>query len=113
MHTMFYNFVRVHQTLKVSPAMAAGVTDKLWEMSDIVQVLEDWEAQQVNEQSFEVELNKIGGGHFVRVTFPKGETEAIYGFASRTDAIKWIRCDAVVWLWDRRKKEKVLAVRRS
>jgi len=33
-------------TLKISPAMAAGVTDKLWEMSDMVKVLEDWEAVQ-------------------------------------------------------------------
>ena len=39
-----YNFVRIHQTLKVTPAMAAGVTKKLWEMSDMVKVLEDWEA---------------------------------------------------------------------
>jgi hypothetical protein len=29
---MYYNFVRIHQTLKVTPAMAAGVSDKLWEM---------------------------------------------------------------------------------
>jgi IS1 family transposase len=41
---MHYNFVRIHQTLKITPAMAAGVTDKLWEMSDMVKVLEDWEA---------------------------------------------------------------------
>ncbi|MGA7675163.1 MAG: IS1 family transposase [Rhizomicrobium sp.] len=41
---MHYNFVRIHQTLKVTPAMAAGVTSKLWEMSDMVKVLEDWEA---------------------------------------------------------------------
>jgi hypothetical protein len=34
----------IHQTLKVTPAMAAGVTGKLWEMSDMVNVLEDWEA---------------------------------------------------------------------
>ncbi len=37
---MYYNFVRIHQTLKVTPAMAAGVTKKLWEVSDIVEVLE-------------------------------------------------------------------------
>src|ERR1700722_11109571 len=30
LHTMYYNFVRIHQTLRVTPAMAAGVTDKLW-----------------------------------------------------------------------------------
>ena len=44
---MHYNFVRIHQTLKITPAMAAAVTDKLWEMSDMVKVLEDWEAIQV------------------------------------------------------------------
>ena len=43
---MHYNFVRIHQTLKISPAMAAGVTDKLWEMSDMVKVLEDWESSR-------------------------------------------------------------------
>ncbi len=43
---MHYNFVRIHQTLKVTPAMAAGVTTKLWEMSDMAKVLEDWEASK-------------------------------------------------------------------
>lgn len=32
---LYYNFVRVHQTLKVTPAMAAGVTTRLWEMTDV------------------------------------------------------------------------------
>ena len=40
---MHYYFVRIHQTLKVTPAMAAGVSAKLWEMADMVKVLEDWE----------------------------------------------------------------------
>ncbi len=40
---MHYNFVRIHQTLKITPAMAAGVTSKLWEIGDMVKVLEDWE----------------------------------------------------------------------
>jgi IS1 family transposase len=42
---MHYNFVRIHQTLRCTPAMAAGVTPKLWELSDMVKVLEDWEAR--------------------------------------------------------------------
>ncbi len=42
---MHYNFVRIHQTLKITPAMAAGVTTKLWEMADLVAVLEAWEAE--------------------------------------------------------------------
>ena len=43
---MYYNFVRLHQTLKVSPAMAAGVTDRLWEMVDVVDVLDAFEAKR-------------------------------------------------------------------
>jgi IS1 family transposase len=39
LHFMHYNFVRIHQTLKVTPAMAAGVTDHLWEMSEIAALL--------------------------------------------------------------------------
>ena len=31
----FYNFCRIHKTLKVTPAMAAGITDKLWSLEDI------------------------------------------------------------------------------
>jgi hypothetical protein len=42
-HFMYYNFVRVHQTLKVTPAMAADVTKRLWEIGDMVDVLEAWE----------------------------------------------------------------------
>ena len=41
LHFMYYNFCRIHKTLKVTPAMAAGVTDRLWEISDIVQLVED------------------------------------------------------------------------
>jgi hypothetical protein len=37
---MFYNFARIHKTLKVSPAMASGVTDKLWSMEDIVALID-------------------------------------------------------------------------
>jgi IS1 family transposase len=43
LHAMYYNFVRIHQTLRTTPAMAAGVTKRLWEMGDIVNVLEAWE----------------------------------------------------------------------
>ena len=43
---MHYNFMRIHKTLKVTPAMAANVTPKLWEMSDMVAVLEAWENTQ-------------------------------------------------------------------
>jgi IS1 family transposase len=40
LHFAYYNFVRIHKTLRMTPAMAAGVTDKLWEMADLIAVLE-------------------------------------------------------------------------
>lgn len=43
---MYYNFVRVHSTVRMTPAMAAGVTSKLWELTDIVQMVDEWEAAQ-------------------------------------------------------------------
>lgn len=38
-----YNFVRIHQTLRVTPAMECGVTNKLFSIEDLVNILEDWE----------------------------------------------------------------------
>ncbi len=39
LHYMHYNFCRIHKSLRVTPAMAAGVTDRLWEVEDIVALL--------------------------------------------------------------------------
>ena len=36
----FYNFARIHKTLRMSPAMKAGVTDRLWSMEDIARLAE-------------------------------------------------------------------------
>ena len=40
LYFVFYNFVRRHQTLRVSPAMAAGVSDRLWSMDYIVALID-------------------------------------------------------------------------
>ena len=41
LYAMFYNFCRVHKTLRVTPAMEAGLTDTIWDMEDIVKVIEE------------------------------------------------------------------------
>lgn len=41
---MHYNFVRIHQTLRVTPAMAAGVSQTLWSLTDIIRVVDEYEA---------------------------------------------------------------------
>lgn len=40
LHFMYYNFCRIHQTLRVTPAMAAGVTDRLWDVQDLAELLD-------------------------------------------------------------------------
>jgi IS1 family transposase len=40
LHFMHYNFVRVHKTLRVTPAMEAGLTDHIWSMEELVSLLE-------------------------------------------------------------------------
>jgi IS1 family transposase len=39
LYFMHYNFCRIHQTLRVTPAMSANVTDHLWEIDDIISPL--------------------------------------------------------------------------
>ena len=39
LHFMYYNFCRIHQSLKITPAMAADVTNRLWEIEDILGLL--------------------------------------------------------------------------
>ena len=51
---MYYNFVRIHKTLRTTPTMAAGVTSRLWEIGDIVNVLEAW------EKSYGTRLDNLG-----------------------------------------------------
>jgi len=37
---MHYNFARIHKTLRVTPAMAAGISDQVWSLEEIVGLLD-------------------------------------------------------------------------
>jgi len=39
LHFMYYNFCRIHQSLRITPAMAAGVTDHVWDIEDIIALI--------------------------------------------------------------------------
>jgi hypothetical protein len=41
LHFMYYNFCRIHQSLRVSPAMEAGVTNHLWDIKDIIKLVDE------------------------------------------------------------------------
>ena len=45
---MHYNFARVHQTLRVTPAMEAGVADHVWDVEEIVALLDTPKATDSN-----------------------------------------------------------------
>jgi IS1 family transposase len=103
LHSMYYNFVRLHQTLKVSPAMAAGVTNRLWEMVDVIDMLDAFEAKRkrADKPVFEAIQWAIGGGWYVRATLTDGTTDRIEGFASEGEAGRWIRNESAAWLHSR------------
>jgi IS1 family transposase len=46
LHYMYYNFVRIHKSLRCTPAMAAAVTSKLWEIEDIIALLPEPKPKQ-------------------------------------------------------------------
>lgn len=46
LHMMAYNFCRIHGSLRCSSAMAAGVSKTLWDISDLVKMIEEWEENQ-------------------------------------------------------------------
>ena len=47
LHFMYYNFARVHSSLRVTPAMEAGVADHVWEIEEIVGLLEQKEREEM------------------------------------------------------------------
>lgn len=46
LHYMHYNFCRIHKSLRITPAMAAGVSDHVWDVGNIVDMLESWERRE-------------------------------------------------------------------
>jgi hypothetical protein len=46
LHFVYYNFVRIHKTLRVTPAMEAGLTKKLWDIKDILTLIDEYNAKK-------------------------------------------------------------------
>jgi fructoselysine-6-P-deglycase FrlB-like protein len=44
LYTVFYNWTKIHKSLRTTPAMAAGLTERVWDMADIVAMIERAEA---------------------------------------------------------------------
>jgi IS1 family transposase len=59
LHFTYYNFCRIHKTLRVTPAMAAGISTKLWEVSDIVALLDAAEAKPTKRGPYKKKIEEI------------------------------------------------------
>ena len=42
LHFAYYSMVRVHRTTRITPAMAAGVSDRLWSLEELVERASNW-----------------------------------------------------------------------
>ena len=76
-----YYFLRIHNTLNMTPAMAAGgVSDRLWEVSDIVALLEASETKPGETRALqdrEAKLTPVLSRNFVLISYPSDYPEYI------------------------------------
>ncbi len=50
LYTAWYNFVKMNRTRKMTPALAARVTDRLWSMDDLAALIDAWDEQQPRQK---------------------------------------------------------------
>ena len=58
LHFAYYNFCRVHKTLGTTPAVAAGIVDREWKISDLIGLLESAEATPIKRGSYAKTRNR-------------------------------------------------------
>lgn len=58
LYTMFYNFCRIHKTLRVTPAMEAGLTDRVWDMEDILAVMDERAPKPGRPKTYKARISK-------------------------------------------------------
>jgi len=59
LYTVFYNFCRIYKTRRVTPAMQAGLTDPVWDMKEVIGVMDERAPKsgrpKTNKRSFETD----------------------------------------------------------
>lgn len=63
LHFMYYNFCRIHKSLRVTPAMAAGISNHVWEIEEIVGLIEAEEQRAIENGdlkrgSYKIKISK-------------------------------------------------------
>ena len=52
LYAVWYNFTRIHKTLRISPAMAGGISDRLWSMEEVAALVEAADAPAKKQGSY-------------------------------------------------------------
>ena len=89
---MHYNFARIHQTLRVTPAMAAGVTDHVWELEEIIRLIPERKpGKRGPYKKKEIQpdpLPEAGPGNRIDFGFTAGELPAETPIGALLDALR-------------------------
>jgi hypothetical protein len=59
LYTLWYNFVRIHKTLRITPAMAAGIETRLWSMEDVAALVEARDAAPAKRGTYKPRQPKL------------------------------------------------------
>ncbi len=51
LYAVYYNFIRIHRTPRVTPAMESSIVDHLFSFDDLIGIVDEWEASQKAEAS--------------------------------------------------------------
>jgi hypothetical protein len=51
LYAVWYNFIRIHKTLRVTPAIESGIVDRLFSFEDLIGIVDEWEAEQKSESA--------------------------------------------------------------
>ncbi len=91
----YHNFVKQHGTLRMSPAMAAGIETTLWEMEDLVRMIDKYHRPT---PTFTVVPIKDGSGFYVRMD-PNAYAPIMHinDFATEDEAEAWIKNEFGPW----------------
>jgi hypothetical protein len=116
LYFVWFNFCRQHKAHRLSPAMAAGISDRLWSIEDIVVLIDAKEPKAIKRGPYKNKNDPIAAtfkavryekmfGWFVRVTWSNGISMDILdkrkkgpSFVTEGEALIWIETQSEDWL---------------
>jgi len=94
-YTTWYNFAPINSAVRLSTAMAAGLEQRLWDVGDIVKLIEEMEMKQ--EAIYEVAMQK-DGQYQVIIRRPSAIVGHVSDFRTGAEAEAWVAAQPEVKL---------------